>query len=535
MSARWQSQGAGGRVTIDVGPGFHVNEKAPNSLTILPRESLVEPALQSARSLRFDWKEALKPDESVLVSVYVCDDGLTVCENREWKWDSAGSLLKEVEGEASRTTSPRPVVPVVKDGFYQEALDVALKDCKALKKRVLLLFSARWCPGCIRLEQEVWSHAFMRKTLSEFVRVKLDADRFENKPRMKEYGVAGIPAVLVLNCEGEELGRVVDYLDRAEMKGALDVLAKKKLDTRAQLEKKASGGDATAALELAQRAAQSYQVEAALKWFALLPDRADHREYWMVRIADLAERSGKDPKNEKGRKEWQDALTAALRKFPRTMSSLDWRLSLARLQAPAAAQGTLRDLVKMSDELIADRERMAEVIRSEPSGDYLGIESLRVFQAKAEALEALQRPADALAAWKAAAEEGRRLAIREEPSGPYYRFLVILKKAGEHERLKRFFARHAALPKTDGELLRRYAKYLLEQGDYTQAVRVSERALKDSYGRNEVLAAIVHAQALGKMGKVAEAKQFLLKYQTRKDLTDDARQQIESVFKTLGS
>ena len=78
VSAHWK-KGKPGQIVVDVDRGFHINEKAPNVVDLNPEEAL-NPAKTSARQMTF---AVPKPSKSMHVSIYVCDDALTVCENRE--------------------------------------------------------------------------------------------------------------------------------------------------------------------------------------------------------------------------------------------------------------------------------------------------------------------------------------------------------------------------------------------------------------------------------------------------------------------
>ena len=74
-----------------------------------------------------------------------------------------------------------------------------------------------WCPPCMLLDQEVFStEAFKTFAAEHFVLFKADFPR--NKPQpdaVKEqnrqlaetYGIPGFPTILLLNAEGEEVGR----------------------------------------------------------------------------------------------------------------------------------------------------------------------------------------------------------------------------------------------------------------------------------------------------------------------------------------
>lgn len=520
------------QVEITVRKGFHINDKAPNKVTLLPKGGAVKASVTESRRLVFKLPKLAAKDQ-VKVSAYVCDDALTVCEPRDWTWDSKGQATEA----GARLAEARPKTgPVrVKHGFYIDSFASAEKDCRARKQPILLLFSARWCPGCMRMEKENWDNPAMKGVLAKFAKVKLDSDRFENSLTMKKYEVAAIPTLLILNCDGEEIERFVDYQPPAPFKTALErVAVAKDLPTHAELAKRAESGDGTAAIILGKRAALTFATEEALKWYALAPAREAELEYWWVAVEDASSKAESAP-SDAAKGNFIETLAKAIAKFPETPSSLDWRLRLAELQGADSKEAakTLASLVQLCEGLIQDPARMEKFNKAEFAGDYAGIESLKVYQAKAEVLAALKKDDEAMRVWKAAVAEGGRLGIRDEPNGPFFRFLPILKQAHEKERITAFFERHLKKHPRDPELLRRYAKFLQEQGEFRRSAELALKSIAGSYDRNEVFAATVYAVSLAKSGDVAEAKRFLLKYQARKDLSASSREEIEAALAKL--
>jgi len=98
---------------------------------------------------------------------------------------------------------------------YAEALQLA----KAQDKKVLVNFTGSdWCGWCIKLDGEIFSkEAFIEYANENLILVKLDFPRkkeqsdeirTQNRKLMGEYGVRGFPTVMVLNPEGEKIGRL---------------------------------------------------------------------------------------------------------------------------------------------------------------------------------------------------------------------------------------------------------------------------------------------------------------------------------------
>src|SRR6476620_6242570 len=94
-------------------------------------------------------------------ALYICDDAITFCEPR----------FIELKGGASPippNSQPKASGALRRNshGFIENNLDAALALARKEKKLVLADFSARWCPGCVRLETETFNTARFRKLAS---------------------------------------------------------------------------------------------------------------------------------------------------------------------------------------------------------------------------------------------------------------------------------------------------------------------------------------------------------------------------------
>ncbi len=516
-------------VTVEIGDGFHLNQEAPNQVLVQKRVIKANTIREKFASFAID---PIQASDSITLNAYVCDDALTSCESRTWTWDATGKLL---QGTPAKVDAMENSLPITQHGFIQDSLPTAIDQCKKTRLPIMLLFSARWCPGCMRMEQEIWTNPKYQGTLALFTKVKLDADRFKNKPMMEKYGVAGIPTTLILNCDGEELERYVDYQEPHGFQQALKLVAKnKELLTRTQLEKRASLGEESSELLLARRAALSGDNATALKWYSFIPEKKSEAFYWWALVDDSSRRQDKTPSAE-NKKQLLENLQGAIAAFPETPTTLDWRSQLAELQGAETKESivTLDGTIKLCDQLIQDPDHMKRFNGAEPAGDYLGIESLKVYQAKAEALSAEKKMEEARLAWAAAVKEGNRLGIKDEPSGKFFRYLTILKSAGEKDRVDHFFKKFLAITPRDPELLRRYGKFLYDQGNYKEAAARAFSSLAYSYDQNEVFAATLYAKAVAKDGNPKRAKDFLLRYLDRADISSRSREEISDTLSKL--
>ena len=71
--------------------------------------------------------------------------------------------------------------------------------------------TADWCGWCTRMDEDVFSNPRVQQALLEYVPIKVDADRGGRKTAVR-YRVTGLPAFLVVNGDGEVVGRFDGYM-----------------------------------------------------------------------------------------------------------------------------------------------------------------------------------------------------------------------------------------------------------------------------------------------------------------------------------
>jgi len=93
-----------------------------------------------------------------------------------------------------------------------------LKQAQNQKKPVIIDFYATWCTPCRELEEVTFHQPdVVRLAEKDFTMVKVDVTKGGNpyhEELLKKYGVKGVPTIVFLDGEGQELVdlRLVDYL-----------------------------------------------------------------------------------------------------------------------------------------------------------------------------------------------------------------------------------------------------------------------------------------------------------------------------------
>jgi len=106
-------------------------------------------------------------------------------------------------------------------------INKALAQAKELDKPLMIDFMATWCPPCNKMEDSTFTNLDVIKKSSNFVTVRIDVDKQGDmanayKSNAGKYGGIGIPNILFLDSEGEELLHPVGYQGPEEFIALMD-------------------------------------------------------------------------------------------------------------------------------------------------------------------------------------------------------------------------------------------------------------------------------------------------------------------------
>lgn len=524
--------------------GYHFNLKAPNGISIDGKT--IRPSKIEAREAEFTKLPTER--KSARASLYVCDDALTFCEPHTLELGPAGdpsvSAVSQVEPVQGVPGSGRVGIgaakgKVGKHGFIENDLPQALSKAKTKGQLVLVDFSARWCPGCIRFDTETFPTKDFQRLTKDFVKVKIDVDRFENIVLSEKFRVKAIPTLLVMTSEQEEIDRLIDYQSQSVLSAFFSAI---KIDaTPIQiLAAAASSDDSARNWRVGKRLLASQRPAEAVAFLAKVAPPPP--ELWTAKVDAAASVSTKDSKNTAAAQNYRQVLEQALAAEPDSVRSLAWRLNLAPLLSGAdagakkeklAAEGTL-----LADSLLASPAKMKQAIASEPVGEFSGYEKLLVASLRADLIEAGGAKQEAIkVARQQAGEIGLKLKIPITATGPSLRLLLTLLQAEMYEPADQLSSALLKQSPGDPELERRRVRVLLGLKKYDQAITLAIKALAHSYDRNEYFVAEALAKAYIGAGQAAKARELLDRYLARQDSEwsniQSTRKSMESLRRTL--
>jgi len=143
------------------------------------------------------------------LSLSLCEDGGTTCRMVELAFGGATDGRKGTVALGALVDGPAEAAPEVLN--HSHDAEAAFAEAAASGKRVLLDFSAVWCPPCQVLAAEILHDPEEAGVLADFVVVELDADDPSSFALKSRYAVGGYPTVVVAEADGTLVDRMVGY------------------------------------------------------------------------------------------------------------------------------------------------------------------------------------------------------------------------------------------------------------------------------------------------------------------------------------
>lgn len=497
-----------GTFRATVKDGFHINEKAPNGATV--DGDAVKPTKIGPREAVFSGLKNFKKGQ---VSLYVCDDAVTFCETSVIDMKTGAETLpaaappvkvsKKKKNKKGKSEDVAEKGKPNKNGFYEDEFAFALSEAKKTGKLVLIDFSARWCPGCVRLEVETFPTEAFQKLTNDFVKVRIDVDRFENAVISEKFVIKGIPTLLVITADQEEVSRITDYQGPEIMNQFFASVTADPVSLR-ELEQKAKDKNPEVLLRLGKRLLAAGRANESLE--VLKQIKPAPPELLSAKI----EANPKDAK----------VLKQAIEEEPRSSRSISWRADLIELTEKFDEKQKIKNEgVNLADELLANPDRLKEAVKTDQVGEFTGFEPFLIAMGRAELIESSGAPAAEVdAAWKKTAAIVTGLGIPAKNVGVSMRHLIVLTKAKEYREADKLAQRLIRNDPNNPELQRRRLRLLYELKDFDGAVKLGKKVIANSYGRNEYWAAETVAKAYVQTGKKKEAREFIDGYLGRSEM-----------------
>lgn len=98
---------------------------------------------------------------------------------------------------------------------WMHDLPSGLAQAKQLNKPVFIDFHASWCPPCKMMDRQTFPNLMVVSELENWVPVKVDVNR--NRAMAKKFAVRSMPTLVLLNADGQEIGRKEGFLGPSDL------------------------------------------------------------------------------------------------------------------------------------------------------------------------------------------------------------------------------------------------------------------------------------------------------------------------------
>lgn len=500
----------GGFLKIEPKKGFHLNAEAPANVTFDALEALYKPAKKTEKLFTFQINDKVKKAKA---SFYVCDDKKTVCEQHQEEINLAN--LKAPSTKPS--TADAAITHVAKTGMIvtdttQSPNEVMKEQLLVSKngKPTLLVFSAPWCPACIRMQTETYPASVVLQQLKNVNFVKLNSDLIENYELSEKFHVKAIPTLILLNSEGEEVYRWLDYQAAKSFAASLKKEVEKVTSTKDSLEKRASLGDAEAISQIGALYYKALDCAQAIKWFSLSKKFEDQKLKLAAEINCAQDKSEKD---EKAMQEYLNTLEKAIimtsSKIDQIRWTIDWlekkkELKQFSAESKAKAEALLVDLEKQ----VKNTKQLTKDLKESTYGDAVGFEQAEAHLMRSRLFDVVENKDQKEKSDKQIRDFVLNKNLSVKRPGEMLIGIAYLREAGEKLQVDNFYRQLVSSQPKTYVYHEKYARYLLKEKSLEKSLSEADLALTYAEG-NQPQLFLLKARILNEMNQKEKAAEVI--------------------------
>ncbi len=471
-------------ITVTVKKGFHLNAEAPASATFDNLEALFKPTVKTKALFSFKKTERAKVAN---LSFYICDDKKTVCEQQKQTINLKSGEIKKEEIKAHFSN--------IKD------FNLASKDGRP----TLLVFSAPWCPACIRMQTETYNKARVKKEISKLNFVKLNSDVADNFELSEKFKIKAIPTMIMLDKNGVETYRWLDFQTAGDFAKSLSAELKNVNLAETTL-KNAQLGDAAAASTLAFKAFNTLDYAEALKWFNLTNSEKDKKFKLASEVFLSAEKAEED---EKLVNDYLYTLEKAISSTTSRLDNIRWTIDYLekKKELKAASDNSKKGntLISEIDKLLKSPKAAAAAFAKSTYGNYDGFEQEELLWLKARVFGVLDKKTEKEKTNKDTIALISKKKLTAEKPGEMLMAISYLREAGEIKKVDELYQQLIKKHNNSYVYFEKYARFVQKNKNFEKALELTNEALKYQEGNGPQLT-LLKTQILKDLNKKIEAR-----------------------------
>lgn len=478
---------------------FHLNAEAPAQVVFDSSETSYKPVQKTEKTFTFD---IVDKAQFARLTYYVCDDKKTVCEQHQEKINLNGSLLQ------TKASQPQ----ISKDENKNKSVQNTQPDqsISADGRPTLLVFSAPWCPACIRMQTETYHQPKVQSLLKKVNFKKLNSDLVENYDLSERFHVKAIPTVILLSATGEEIYRWLDFQPATSFAKSLQAQITKTDDNKSQLQKKASLGDAEAISRLAFLHYNALEYAEAIKWFSLSKKENDLKYKLAAEVSEAQEKADEDEafKN--------DYLAALEKAIILTPSSIDrWRwftdwVDQKKNTKPVGSdiQMKIHTVIHDLDQLILKSAVLKKSFLDSTYGDAQGFETAEVLLMRARLFQALDQKKNSDETYMQLTQFLLKKKLSVDKPGEMLMAIAYLREAHNVHDVEKLYQKLIKHSPKSYVYYEKYARFQLKEKKVDQALGLVEKALQYPEGNDPQLF-LLKARILKELNQTQQLKEVL--------------------------
>lgn len=466
-----------GVLKIETKKGFHLNAEGPANATFDGLEALFKPSPKTEKLFAFKVPENTKKAK---ISFYVCDDKKTVCEQHQQEVNLA-------ELKAGTAATPAKTSKIVTDAAKDPG-EVSVEQLLISQngKPTLLVFSAPWCPACIRMQTETYPVGNVPAQLKKVNFVKLNSDLPENYDLSEKLHVKAIPTIILLNTDGEEVFRWLDFQPPGAFAKSLNQEIKKVATSKNSLEKRAALGDADAISMVGQLYYNALYYSQAVRWLSLSKKAEDQKLKLAAEVGNAQDSSEAEPTEYLRTLEKAMVLTSSSIDQIRWM--VDW-IEKKKEMGPLSNDIKTRaqNLLVQIENKIKNRNQLVKEFKQSTFGEAAGFEVAEANLMRSRIFEALEQKIEKESSDQKVIQSLKNRKFTVAKPGEMLIGVAYLREGGEKKRVDKMYNDLIKkFPKTY-VYYEKYSRYLLKEKDLDKSLANAEQAVQYAEGNQPQL------------------------------------------------